>query len=159
MLNVWAVGGTLERIAPPKKKSHFSCATCLTKGKVTQNGVDYMYTMRVSDNLEIIRHIFSVYAKGKSEGEFTSPHIFNFISFGKYFLFIRRDRRNKYQVCGRLPFHVQWVLDRSNSDYLCYFECKCFSRARTQFYILAQRLMTFNYVEKKDKCPVLHRIM
>lgn len=118
-----------------------------------------MYTMRLNDNLETIRHIFSVYAKCKSDGEFKSPHIFNFISFGRYFLFIKRDRRNKYLVCGRLPFKVEWINDKSSSDYLCYYESKCFCHARTQFYVFAQRLLTHNYVEKKDRCPVLDLLM
>lgn len=118
-----------------------------------------IYKMRPNDNLESLRHIFSVYSKGKSGGEFVSPHIFNFISFGNWFLFIKRDRRSKFLVCGRLPFKVLWLNDKSTADYLCYFESRCFSHARTQFYVLAQRLLTGQYVEKKDQCPVLNRFL
>lgn len=114
-----------------------------------------MYKMRQSDNVADIKHLFGIYAKNNSDGEFVIPHIFNFISFGNYFLYIQKDRRNVYKVYGRLPFHVRWITYDSRKDSLCYFKSRCYSRTRTQFYVLAQRLMTSQYVEKKDKCPVL----
>ena len=115
------------------------------------------YTMRKSDNLNEIKIIFSELSKEKSDGQDVQPYLFNFLSVDRYCVYIKRNRRHFYCVCGRIPWKIPFSMQDSDSMTKCFFESKCLQRAKDQYYIIAQKLISHFYL-RGAQCPVSNLI-
>lgn len=107
-----------------------------------------MNKMRVSDNLVDLKIMFSPLSKQNSDGETVHPFLFNFISVDRYYLMIRKNRQNKYVLCGKMPYKVpyQSLMDKYTD---VFYASDNLEDVKGQFYILSERLLHRFYLKVK----------
>ena len=107
-----------------------------------------MNKMRLTDNLLDLKIMFSPLAKENSEGEYVHPFLFNFISVDRYYLMIRKNRHNKYILCGKMPYKVpfQSLMDKYTD---VFFASDDLEEVKSQFYILSEKLLHRFYLKVK----------
>lgn len=102
---------------------------------------DVQKTMTKTQSLNDIKMMFGLYSKINKFDEIEFPFIYNFISAGKWFLFIKRNKQNKYDVCGKTPFKVAWT-EKQYDNYADIYDTKdSLKEAKDTYYILLEKLI------------------
>lgn len=107
---------------------------------------DVNRTMTKSQALSEAKTLFSLYDKINRFNPEDYPFLFNFMSCGRWYLYINKDRTNVYHVEGRLPFHVQW--QKEKDKYVDSFgDYNSLKDAKDAFYILGEKLFHQEYTK------------